>query len=244
MIEQYLGETEEATKYLKMAIESDLPDDLREDALYALGTLSLMKGDLLTAVAYFSERIQYIRLTERRERGIKKVKGLIQERLSDEQIQELIEHHPTDFPGDLAMIEMAERRFNQGEISEAREYLKMFLKDFPDHPDALTIEQKLSRLEERPDQIAIGKFGCIAPLTGPLSGYGEKMIRGVKMAIEEYKRKNQRPFPTWTEVLEVIKALGYRRVAEPESLEPFTKAHEEPSETLESKKVPLGTWQD
>jgi len=38
------------------------------------------------------------------------------------------------------------------------------------------------------------------------------------MAIDEYKRVNQRPFPTWTEVLEVIKALGYRKVAEPESL--------------------------
>lgn len=34
------------------------------------------------------------------------------------------------------------------------------------------------------------------------------------MAIEEYKRLNARPFPTWTEVLDVIKALGYRKVAE------------------------------
>jgi hypothetical protein len=39
------------------------------------------------------------------------------------------------------------------------------------------------------------------------------------MAIDEYKSKNTRPFPTWTEVLEVIKALGYRKVAEPQSLE-------------------------
>lgn len=38
------------------------------------------------------------------------------------------------------------------------------------------------------------------------------------MAIDEYKRKNTRPFPTWTEVLEVIKALGYRKVTEPQSL--------------------------
>jgi hypothetical protein len=43
------------------------------------------------------------------------------------------------------------------------------------------------------------------------------------MAIDEYKRQNTRPFPTWTEVLEVIKALGYRKVAEPESLKPFIK---------------------
>jgi len=33
------------------------------------------------------------------------------------------------------------------------------------------------------------------------------------MAIDEYKRINNRPFPTWTEVLEVIKYLGYRKVA-------------------------------
>ncbi len=38
------------------------------------------------------------------------------------------------------------------------------------------------------------------------------------MAIDEYKKQNARPFPTWTEVLEVIKALGYRKVAEPSSL--------------------------
>jgi hypothetical protein len=41
------------------------------------------------------------------------------------------------------------------------------------------------------------------------------------MAIDEYKRKNTRPFPTWTEVLEVIKALGYRKVAEPQPLQQF-----------------------
>ena len=39
------------------------------------------------------------------------------------------------------------------------------------------------------------------------------------IAIDEYKKKNGRHFPTWTEVLELIKALGYRKVAEPQSLE-------------------------
>ena len=43
------------------------------------------------------------------------------------------------------------------------------------------------------------------------------------MAMDQYKRANQRPFPTWTEVLEVLKALGYRKVAEPQSLESFRK---------------------
>jgi hypothetical protein len=43
------------------------------------------------------------------------------------------------------------------------------------------------------------------------------------MAIDEYKRKNTRPFPTWTEVLEVIKALGYRKVTGPQPLKRFKK---------------------
>ena len=38
------------------------------------------------------------------------------------------------------------------------------------------------------------------------------------MAIEEYKKANSKPFPTWTEVLEVMKALGYRKVAAPQPL--------------------------
>ena len=39
------------------------------------------------------------------------------------------------------------------------------------------------------------------------------------MAINEYKEVNRRPFPTWTEVLDVIKALGYRKVSDRQPIE-------------------------
>lgn len=32
-------------------------------------------------------------------------------------------------------------------------------------------------------------------------------------AIDAFKRVNQRPYPTWTEVLEVMRKLGYRKTA-------------------------------
>ena len=38
------------------------------------------------------------------------------------------------------------------------------------------------------------------------------------MAINEYKKVNTRPFPTWTEVLDIVKALGYRKVADPSDI--------------------------
>ncbi|MCH7591638.1 MAG: hypothetical protein IH989_02505 [Planctomycetes bacterium] len=33
------------------------------------------------------------------------------------------------------------------------------------------------------------------------------------MAIDEYKKINDRPFPSWTEVFEIMQYLGYRKVA-------------------------------
>ncbi len=32
-------------------------------------------------------------------------------------------------------------------------------------------------------------------------------------AIDDYKRANQRPFPTWSEVLQILKDMGYEREA-------------------------------
>jgi hypothetical protein len=47
--------------------------------------------------------------------------------------------------------------------------------------------------------------------------YNDEEITFMK-AMDQYKRDNRRPFPTWSEVLEVLRALGYRRVAEPTAL--------------------------
>jgi hypothetical protein len=47
--------------------------------------------------------------------------------------------------------------------------------------------------------------------------YNDDAIAFMK-AMDLYKRANRRPFPTWSEVLEVLHALGYRRVARPTEL--------------------------
>jgi hypothetical protein len=47
--------------------------------------------------------------------------------------------------------------------------------------------------------------------------YSEEEIAFMK-AMDQYKRDNRRPFPTWSEVLEVLRALGYRKVAEPTAM--------------------------
>jgi hypothetical protein len=40
--------------------------------------------------------------------------------------------------------------------------------------------------------------------------YSDEEITFMK-AMDQYKRANRRPFPTWSEVLEVLRSLGYRK---------------------------------
>lgn len=47
--------------------------------------------------------------------------------------------------------------------------------------------------------------------------YSDEEIEFMK-AMDLYKRANRRPFPTWSEVLEVLRALGYRRTEQPTAL--------------------------
>src|SRR5215470_9534001 len=58
--------------------------------------------------------------------------------------------------------------------------------------------------------------------------YSEEEIIFMR-AMDQYKRANRRPFPTWSEVLEVLRSLGYRKMAEPTALPglPLAPAGEE-----------------
>jgi hypothetical protein len=38
-------------------------------------------------------------------------------------------------------------------------------------------------------------------------------------AMDDYKRRSGRQFPTWSEVLEVVRSMGYRKVSEPTDLQ-------------------------
>ena len=60
--------------------------------------------------------------------------------------------------------------------------------------------------------------------------YNEDEIAFMK-AMDHYKRDNRRPFPTWSEVLEVLHALGYRKTAEPTPMPGFSETAPSPCTT-------------
>ncbi len=72
------------------------------------------------------------------------------------------------------------------------------------------------RVEAAHQRAALEKRRMVDPTTCEKE-YSEEEIEFLT-AIDSYKRANRRPFPTWSEVLEVIRALGYRKVEAPKPI--------------------------
>ena len=70
-----------------------------------------------------------------------------------------------------------------------------------------------SRNTETPDRRKVERRRQIDPTTCERD-YQPDQIEFMR-AMDDYKRRSGRQFPTWSEVLEVLCDLGYRKVAEP-----------------------------
>lgn len=77
----------------------------------------------------------------------------------------------------------------------------------------LTIEER----REISDRRRLDRRRQIDPTTCERD-YSDNEIEFMR-SMDDYKRKSGRPFPTWSEVLEVLMSLGYRKVADPSTME-------------------------
>ena len=84
-------------------------------------------------------------------------------------------------------------------------------------PEVNFLEEEEERVPEVTDRRKQDRRRQIDPTTceRDYSGSEVEFMR----AMDNYKRKSGRPFPTWSEVLEVLMSLGYRKVAEPTTME-------------------------
>lgn len=77
----------------------------------------------------------------------------------------------------------------------------------------LTIEERREIIDRR----RLDRRRQIDPTTCERD-YSDNEIEFMR-SMDDYKRKSGRPFPTWSEVLEVLMSLGYRKVADPSTME-------------------------
>ena len=98
-------------------------------------------------------------------------------------------------------------------------------------PSELIVSRRQSKTDRRTPQVPEEKSSAEKSFSGPERrktverrrqidpttcerDYRPDEVEFMK-AMDDYKRRSGRQFPTWSEVLEVIRDIGYRKVAQP-----------------------------
>lgn len=70
---------------------------------------------------------------------------------------------------------------------------------------------------------------------GPETEVTTEVLDFIK-TLDEFKKVKNRPFPTWSEVLEVLKCMGYRQVDEPKPVASIGSGDHAQSKTQSKEK--------
>ena len=157
----------------------------RRDALMLTGELLTKKGDPLRAIQAWLEEIR-LAPPDQQEATRSKIRDLIMHQLDSKTLLRLRNGYRVEFPGDLALIRLAELHQERKEQHLVERHLNLFLKRFPTHEYAPTAKELLQSFSQRL-QNAQHVVVALLPLSGRLSQFGTEALRGIQLSIEKGK---------------------------------------------------------
>jgi len=108
--------------------------------------------------------------------------------LSRDQVVELLAEYPETFPNLQLQTRMVEIDMDSGWFGKAEEQLQALIEKWPDHPLVDTWKGMSQKVAEwkKVDMTAVG---CVLPLSGRYQAYGDRILRGLVMAAQDFKNK-------------------------------------------------------
>jgi len=93
------------------------------------------------------------------------------------------------YPADLALLRLAGLMLEQKKYREAITLAKNFLAKFPMHPEKTRAEMIET---DATAQLSAPRYslGALIPQTGPAAFYGDRVLRGIQLAVHGYNLKN------------------------------------------------------
>lgn len=153
----------------------------------ALSASYLAKGRAPAAVrelAYLSENAP----SEKQRIGYReRIRDLIDKSLTDDELAALASDKK--YPADIALLRRAALRIETRRYRDAADAAKEFLERFPAHPGKTRAEMLLADATAR---LTAPRYalGVLAPQTGPASFFGDRVLKGIQLAVLSYNAKN------------------------------------------------------
>jgi len=106
--------------------------------------------------------------------------------LGKEEVVALVAEYPETFPHLQLQTRLVEIDMESGRFGRAQEQLQSLIERWPDHPLVDTWQGMTEKVEEwlKVDMTAVG---CVLPLSGRYQAYGDRVLRGLVMAAQDFK---------------------------------------------------------
>jgi branched-chain amino acid transport system substrate-binding protein len=116
-----------------------------------------------------------------------RVREMVAKNLTESDLTTLSEG--TTYPADLALLRLASLMIEQKKYRDAIRVAKDFLAKFPTHPEKTRAEMIET---DATAQLTSPRYslGALIPQTGPAAFYGDRVLRGIQLAVHSYNLKN------------------------------------------------------
>ena len=115
-----------------------------------------------------------------------RIREIVEKNLSESELKTLAAG--TTYPSDAALLRLAALQIEQRNFTDAIETAKRFLASFPAHPEKtradILIAQATAGLTAPRYSI-----GVLLPQTGPASFFGDRVLKGIQLAVLSYNTK-------------------------------------------------------
>jgi ABC-type branched-subunit amino acid transport system substrate-binding protein len=111
---------------------------------------------------------------------------IVLKHLGKEEVVALAAEYPETFPNLQLQTRLVEIDMESGRFGIVQEQLEALIERWPDHPLVDTWKGMTEKVEEwlKVDMTAVG---CVLPLSGRYQAYGDRVLRGVVMAAQDFK---------------------------------------------------------
>ena len=147
-------------------------------------------GNTYTAVGYLQDAIYYYALAiepaqgEAKEKIVVKLKEALRQLSSDDMVI-LLPRLQDNISGGYLLFQLGTNQVNEGRYEQAIDIISTLIRKFPKHENVAEARKLLEEIKNKPTHERY-TVGCLLPLSGRYQLYGQKMLNGVQLALEQF----------------------------------------------------------
>jgi len=116
-----------------------------------------------------------------------RVREIVEKNLSESELKTLAAG--ATYPSDIALLRLTGLKIEQRNFNDAIAGAKTFLEKFPAHPEKTRAEMLMAQATAG---LSAPRYylGILVPQTGPASSFGDRVLKGIQLAVLSYNTQN------------------------------------------------------